>query len=338
MLGVEISSNAAKIIEITGTSERCYIRAVGSKIFPTGAVQGNTIVNIDAVSSCLRQILDSGSFSTREAVMAVPDSKVISKIIPIHESLHKIEIEEMVCLEAQKFLPDASGTVNADFQILGASAENPSFLDVLITVTRAENIQKYLLAASGASLQLKIIDVESCGVERVMQFCGQRQDKMVLVLDIGATFLNFFVMSGGKVIYSQEESSGSNAMIQHLASFYGCSTQETVYRIYQSDCIDEYAQQQIDGFTAKIVAKIQRILQFFLTTGPYQPPDTIVLTGGVARLPGLDHHLQNDTGISVNVLNPFSYMTISDAVDSEQLMYLGPSYMAACGLALRQEL
>ena len=64
--------------------------------------------------------------------------------------------------------------------------------------------------------------------------------------------------------------------------------------------------------------------------------DYIFLAGGGASMPGLSTVVTEHTGFACNVSNPFDGMEIGRSVREQKLTKEAPSYLTACGLAMRR--
>ena len=60
------------------------------------------------------------------------------------------------------------------------------------------------------------------------------------------------------------------------------------------------------------------------------------LAGGTATLPGLKERVTDLTGFASMVVNPFEGMKTGSAVRESRLRREAPSYLTACGLAMRR--
>jgi type IV pilus assembly protein PilM len=81
---------------------------------------------------------------------------------------------------------------------------------------------------------------------------------------------------------------------------------------------------------------ITRALQFFFSASTqYQSIDHIILSGGCASIDGVAAMLEEETGTSTSVANPFSDMVLGPKVKIQALSNDAPSMMIACGLAMR---
>jgi type IV pilus assembly protein PilM len=80
---------------------------------------------------------------------------------------------------------------------------------------------------------------------------------------------------------------------------------------------------------------VTRALQFFFSSSHYSDVNHIVLAGGVSSLPGLSDVVEERSGASTIVANPFANMSVSSRVNTTALTADAPSLMIACGLAMR---
>ena len=62
----------------------------------------------------------------------------------------------------------------------------------------------------------------------------------------------------------------------------------------------------------------------------------IRFAGGTATLPGLKDRVTELTGFASMVVNPFENMKLGSAVRESKLRREAPSYLTACGLAMRR--
>ena len=89
-------------------------------------------------------------------------------------------------------------------------------------------------------------------------------------------------------------------------------------------------------FVDSLSQEIGRALQYFFTSTPHHKVHYVMLSGGSATLPGLKERVTEFTGFASQVVNPFEGMKIGSAVRESKLRREAPSYLTACGLAMRR--
>lgn len=340
ILGIDITSTAVKVLEISGQEDTFVVENYGREVLPANAMDGNTIKDVDAVSQCIKKVIDRLHTPCKQAALAVPDSSIISKVIQINEGLNDEEMEELIVTEADKYIPYPIDEINLDFEILGHSEKNPSMLDVLIVASRAENVNQRVETAVHAGLEVVVIDVESHAVERAAQqlakdLSASGQDKTIAIIDIGACYTHLFVLQGMKLVYSREEKFGGKQLIDSIAEYYAMSLEQAALAKDNGELPADYEEKVLDPFKENILLQIKRTLQFFYSTSQDGEVDHILLSGGLAKLPGLVALIQERLGMSTTIANPFSYMTPGKIVNLDSIKHDAPALMVACGLALR---
>jgi Tfp pilus assembly PilM family ATPase len=85
----------------------------------------------------------------------------------------------------------------------------------------------------------------------------------------------------------------------------------------------------------ELVQELGRALQFFFNSTQYNKVNQVLLAGGSALLPGLALAVANQVQVPCTVVNPFEGMSVGARVDRSRVLQDAPSYLGACGLALR---
>ncbi len=304
ILGVDISSTAVRILELSSTGSQVTVSAYGCSELPDKAMVGHAIQNKDQVACCIKKILNTSSFSSKQAACAIPDALVISKIIQMNHDVTHRDIEALVITEAEQAIPYPIHDINLDFNVLGPSAKKAAMLDVLMVATRAEHVQQRMAVLTLAGLEPALVDVESYAVERAAPFMlvglpMNLDKKNILILDIGDEYTHLFVLQGMRLV------------------------------LFHEVCLD--ARQLTHPIHESMLLPFQRAVHFFFITEQVAV-DYILLAGRSAMLPGLSDRLQALLNIPTGVVNPFRHPNTV----SNQFIEDAPMLMKAWGLSLPQ--
>ena len=340
LVGVDISSTAVKVLELSQTGSRYRVESYGVAPVPLDAIVENDIKNIDAVGNAISLAVSRARIHSKSAALAVPSSSVITQILLLDVFLSDAEIEAQVMLEAGQFIPYPLNEVSLDFTVLGASAADASKIEVLVAATRTENIDIRLEVIARGGLEASIIDVESFSVEAAIrlntaQLPDNGVNKVIAVIDFGATMTTLTVLSNLRTIYSREEVFGGRQLTEAIQRRYNLSFEEAGRAKKMGGLPESYTTEVLDPFRKSLVPLIRRSLEFFFSAGEYQHIDHIVLAGGGAHISGLDDMINERLGIECSLTNPFVHMSIASAVDIAKLRDDTPGLLVCCGLALR---
>ncbi|HEB97357.1 MAG TPA: pilus assembly protein PilM [Sedimenticola thiotaurini] len=344
MLGLDISSTAVKLLELsmnTGRAGTRYrVEAYGVEPLPPNSVVEKNIADVEAVGQAIRKVVKRSGTRAKRAAVAVSGSAVITKIITMPASLSDNEMENQIQLEADQYIPYPLEEVNIDFEVLGPSEKNPEMVDVLLAASRSENVDDRVAALEIAGLTTAVVDVEAYATENAFsliqdQIPDYNDDFAVAVADIGATITTLNVLHNGKVIYTREQNFGGRQLTEEIQRRYGLSHEEAGMAKRQGGLPDNYVPEVLDPFREAMAQQVSRSLQFFFSSSAYNNVDYIVLAGGSSSIPGVSELLEQKMGTPAMVANPFANMSVSSAVKPQSLSNDAPALMIACGLALR---
>lgn len=341
ILGIDISTSSVKIIELSAHADGTFcIDGYGANELPENAIERAIVKDIGAVADTIKRIVSMYHLTAKVAVISVPDSSTISKIIQISEGLSDSDIEELVFMEADKYIPYPIDEVNIDFSVLGTSSKNAALQDLLIVASRAEIVNSRVEAVRLAGMDVKVVDVDSYVVERAAQllkttFPANGANKVIAIIDVGAIYSHLYVLQNMKVIYSRDEEFGGNQLIEAIIQQYGMTREAAIEALETKSLPDDFNSAVLLPYLDKFLLQVKRALQFFYSTSQYSFVDHIVVTGGIAKHPEIEQLLEKQIKISTSIGNVLSEMMFASQQLKERLLPEAPSLLMATGLAIR---
>ncbi|MCL2162652.1 MAG: pilus assembly protein PilM [Betaproteobacteria bacterium] len=341
LAGLDISSSSVKLLELT-SGDRGALRVERYVIepLPTDAVVDGNIANFDAVAEVLRRALRRFGSGVRNVAVALPASAVFAKKITLPAGLRELDMEIQVESEAAQIIPFALDEVNLDFQVIGP-AGSPDEVEVLVAASRKEQIEDRVGVAESCGLKVTVVDVESLALEAACelvtrQLPGAGTNKLVGLVDIGASVMNFIVLRNGQKVYAREQAFGGQQLTKDISRQYGISLDEAETAKRTENMPGDYVDTVLKPFMEILALEVSRALQFFFTSTQYNAIDYLALAGGCAAIPDLADVVGKRAQVKTFIANPFSAMTVQAKRDSKKLLTDAPSLMVACGLALRR--
>jgi type IV pilus assembly protein PilM len=341
LLGIDISSTAVKLLQLSKPDDCYRVEHYGIKALPVGAMNEKNIINEQAVGSTVKKLLDNCQTKLRKAAISVSGSAVITKVIEIDAGLNDHEMENQIKVEADQYIPYPLEEVHLDFEVMEPVAQRPDKVHVLLAACRSENVELRIGALGMAGITTEVVDIEAYAVERVVALLNRVNnvdsiDQRVAVIDIGATTTQLNVIQNGRSIYLTEQVFGGKQLSEEIQQHYGLSFAEAGLAKEQGGLPDDYEQQVLLPFKEAIVQQINRSLQFFFSSTHFDKVDNILLAGCTAIIPGLTALIEDKMGITTVVANPFANMSINPEINCPQILSdKAPSFVVACGLALR---
>lgn len=342
MIGLDISSSSVKLVELSQSKNGEFVlERFATESFEKGWITDGQIEKFDEVADAVRRVVARSGSKTRDAVLAMPQSAVITKKIMLPAGLRDEELELQVEAEANQYIPFSLDEVSLDFCVIGPSPTSVGDVEVLIAASRKDRVQDRQGLAEAAGLRPVILDVESHASRMAMgRLIGNLpsggKDALVALFEIGADTTSLKVLRDDEMLYDRDQAFGGSQLTQNISRQYGFSFEEAEQKKLANDLPDDYEAGVLNPFVDSLSQEIGRALQYFFTSTPHHKVHYVMLAGGTATLPGLKERVTDLTGFACMVVNPFENMVLGAAVREQKLRREAPAYLTACGLAMRR--
>lgn len=340
VLGIDISTAAVKLLELSRAGARYRVESYAVAPLPQDAVIDKNIANVNIIADAIKTALKQSGSKLKQASVAVAGSAVMIKVITMPASLTDDEMEEQIMVEADQYVPYSLDEVNFDFEVQRRNEANPEMVDVLLAASRKENVDDRVEALTKAGLKARIVDVESFATENAFALLSDQlpdplEGQTIAIADIGATMATLNILHDFRTVYTREQGFGGKQLTEEIQRRYGLSYEEAGLAKRHGGLPDNYTSDVLDPFKRAMVQQIQRSLQFFVSSSANRGIDSVILAGGCASIPGIKKLVEQSLGVPVYVANPFVNMALSNKVKPQTLSNDAPAMMIACGLALR---
>ncbi len=342
VIGLDISSSSVKLVELgQSPSGEFVLERFGAEPFEKGWITDGQIEKFDEVADAVRKVVAKSGTKTRHVAMAMPQSAVITKKIMLPAGLREEEMELQVESEANQYIPFSLDEVSLDFSVIGPSSSSAGDVEVLIAASRKDRVQDRQGLAEAAGLKPVVLDIESHASRLAMSrivagLPNEGRDALVALFEIGADTTSLKVLRDEDMLYDRDQAFGGAQLTQLISRQYGFSFEEAEQKKLAGDLPEDYDSAILAPFVDSLSQEIGRALQYFFTSTPHHKVHYVMLAGGTATLPGLKDRVTDLTGFASMVVNPFEGMQLGSAVRESRVRREAPSYLTACGLAMRR--
>ncbi len=338
LAGLDISTSGVRLVELADAGKgELRLERYAAEPLPRGAVVDGNIENIDQVADAVRRVWKKSGTKAKQVALGMPPAAVITKKIILPAGLSEDQLEVQVESEASQYIPFALDEVSLDFDVIGAAANSPDDMEVMLAAARREKVEDRVAIAEAAGLTATVMDIESYAARAALdRVAGASPERIVALFQIGAQATHVSMLQGGETIYEREQPFGGNQLTQDIVRAYGLSFEDAEARKKSGDLAENYQADLLTPFLENAALEVTRAIQFFYTSTPYTRIDQLYLAGGCALIPGLVEMIGSRTRIPCSVVTPFEGMQLGPQVREQQLRLDGPGYLVACGLALRR--
>jgi len=218
MIGLDISSSSVKLVELSQAANgEMVLERFASESFEKGWITDGQIEKFDEVADAVRRVVARSGCKTRDAVLAMPQSAVITKKIMLPAGLRDEELEIQVEAEANQYIPFSLDEVSLDFCVIGPSPTSVGDVEVLIAASRKDRVQDRQGLAEAAGLRPVILDIESHASRMAMgrliaNLPGSGKDALVALFEIGADTTSLKVLRDDEMLYDRDQAFGGSQL------------------------------------------------------------------------------------------------------------------------------
>ena len=342
LVGLDVSASSIKLVELSQdragefTLERCAIEPL-----ERGWINEGNFEKFDEVVEAARRLIKKSGTKAKHVAMALSASVVISKKLILPGGLSEREMEAQVEMEASQYIPFSLDEVSLDFCVIGPSASAAGDVEVMIAASRKEKVEDRQGLAEAMGLTPMVMDVESYAARlaagrALERLPGGGANAVVALFEVGGLTSTMQVLRDDELLYERDQVFGGAQLTQLLTRQYGFTAEEAEAKKRAGELPEDYADVVLGPFVETLAQEVERALKFFFTSTPHNRVDLILLAGGSASLHGLTEVITEHTGCPCQVLNPFDGMALGRAVREQKMLREAPSYLTACGLAMRR--
>nr|WP_245392741.1 type IV pilus assembly protein PilM [Salinicola halimionae] len=339
---MDITSATVKLLELGRHAGGLRIDSYAVRPLREGAVVERRIRDKSEIVDALQRAVEHAQLRSRRAVVALPNSAAITRVLSFPASLSDDDIEARIQMESDKHIPFPLNEVAFDFQRLGRHPRYDDQQEVMLVACRLQDIDTLTSTLDAVGLEVVAVDVEGFALERVCRALQAPQDEeeegeesSTALIDIGANLCAFHMLKGGRIVYSRDTLCGGRQLTDAISRHYGMSFDEAGRAKRRGGLPDDYRQAVLLPFIDTLIQHIGRSLQLYYTSAGQQQVRRLILAGGSSALPGFAERLRAQSGLEATLANPFTYMRIDPRLDVGALAADAPAMLTACGLAMR---
>ncbi len=346
LVGLDIGSSCVKVCELQavgkGSSQRFRLQKLGVAPVPHDAIVDGDIMDSNAVSTAIRQVLAEQKIKARDVAISVSGQQVMVKKVTF-PLMSPAELAESVRWEAESFFPAGQGldSYALDFAVIEERPGDGN-MDVVLVACRKDKMEAYLTCVAQAGARPLTVDVDVFALQNAYEASASpgARDEVVALVNIGANFTNITMLVGSKSVFWRDISWGGHRFTDKLMEDWGVS-REGAEALKQGQAAEgrtgEEVEPSLSAISDSFADELGRTIDFFRSSFKVDRLDRVLLSGGSSKVQGLADILGDRLRVSVDRFNPFQLIEMDDrSVDPAAVREIGSSAAIAVGLALRQ--
>jgi type IV pilus assembly protein PilM len=337
IVGLDIGSNAIKLLELKGTKKGYQLKNIGEAILPRQSIVNKVISDPDAVAEALSTLVDDLMIKTKNVAISISGHSVIIKKVSM-PSMSDDELKESIPWELEQYIPQSIQDVDYDYQVVPGETPEGN-IDVLIVAAKKDVTNSYISIVNDVGLNPVIVDVDVFALENMYEINYAESEGLLALVNIGASVTNINILKDGVSVFTRDITVGGNQFTEWIMKEFDVEYEEAEsmkFTLLSGDSNPQLERISQD-FIDLICGEIKRTLEFFSSTLWKGKIETIMLGGGSSKVPGLKEALADVTESATEMINPFRIIDYDTGdFDADYLEDLAPKMGVVMGLALRK--
>lgn len=351
VIGIDIGSSSIKVVQISRKNGHAVLETYGELALGpyTGKGVGestnlSTEKIIEAVADILKE--KEVNITTKSCGLAIPFSSSLMAVIDMPLATKK-QLEQMVPIEARKYVPVPISEVNLDWYIIPKDKNSEPLQDNDTTVVGSQKIEVFIVALHNDTMNRYKTIVAKTGLEAsffeieifsTIRSILDEEIAPIMIVDMGASSTKLYIVEKGILRSSHMIDRGSHNITDELSKSLGISLEDAEYLKREKGLIGEtngIALKDVATFTLNYIFSEASHVVMAYQKKYNKNVAKIVLVGGGSALKGVVDVAKNIFQTEVVAGDPFSKV-VAPAFLEKVLKDTGPEFAVAVGVALRK--
>jgi type IV pilus assembly protein PilM len=339
VVGLDIGTDHIRAAQLKPSGSGYSLSTYGTAEMPLGAVVEGEIVDVEAVSSAIRELWRRTGLRAKDVCVGVSNQKVVVRLIDL-PFMERAELQGAIQYQAQDYIPIPVEEAILDFQIIGdyMTPADEHMMEVLLVAAQKDMITSVVSAVEGAGLRVAQIDVTAFALVRSLLgitpgFLPDEAEasEAVGIVQITSGLTNIAVVEKGIPRFVRVSSLAGNQFTQAIANVLNLTFDEAEALKVRAglpnpdgvpnpeaaaDQRIQVAQEALDREAGKFVAEVRRSLDYYLTQATQvRTIKRIYITGSGAMLRNLPHYLERGLQTPVILGDPLARVSASGSAE-----------------------
>lgn len=311
--GLDLSDRSIKIAKLSKRGAGFVLENFGKLALEEGLINDGAIVSEKRLAAMIIKSigkLKSGKIPSKYVSCSLPEQKSFLRVIQLPQ-VEEGEIEDAIRWEIEANIPMKLSDVYFDWQIIPALHKKVSHFDILVSSAPRDLVDSYTKLLIKAGLKPLSLEPESLAIARCLIKSGI-SEKPVLIVDLGQTHTSFIIYAGYGIRFSSSTPISGNMITEGIMrnSKISLEKAEHLKREVGFDQNNGEVFEVIAPILTDLKEQIEKYLDFYSEHEAHIHDgklgiSKILLSGGGARLKGLDKYLGSVLKLPVSIADPF---------------------------------
>lgn len=333
---LDIGTNSMRIVQLSGGSQRGWtlLKYAYVPVSPQ-LIQDSSDLGRRRLGEAIMSAVEQADIKTKNVALGLSASKTFTSIVET-ETLPEKELRKSFKYEMDKYIPMPLSEAKADFVVLGASPNDPTKTEILVSSAAKEYVESTMEMIERTGLNIIAMEPEPLAMARALNTPGAIDANMIV--DFGEESTDLVIMYKDKPRLVRSIPGGLNAFVNTLSASLGNDVKQSKKYLLESGLnMEQSNSQAIDVLGAQLeayAAELTKSIRFFQTKYLGAKVGGIILSNYASMIPAFPEYIETKTGVSVVKGDPWQFVRMS-AEQQKALAEVSNEFAVAVGLSER---
>lgn len=344
-VGLDLGHYSIKAVQIERHAQGWKITRAAQCPTPQGAIREGVVSDPETVAGAIKQLMKMAGITAKHAVISVQGGSVVVRSVRIPRMNEQV-LRRSIKYEAGRYVPTSVEDSYVEFEIIGLVDD--AQMEILIVAAPNNLVDSRVQACSLAGLEVEVVDVGPFAAYRSLMETNDTRTwgaETFALIDMGSATTSVSVVTNGVFAMTRTVQNGAANLTEALRTFFDLTPEDAEQGKAQLDIAELLEEKPRENpplrvlhpYIDEIVREVRRSINYYesqqVDGQTPAPVSTIVITGGGARLNGLDKYLADKLGLDVVTSGVFDNPRVSNETPND--FGTGAELAVASGLAMR---
>ena len=309
---------------------------------PEGSVIDGAIINILALESVIKRIIEENDINIKDAICTTNSSSIINREIYI-PNVDKSEMDTVIKFEIQEYLPINLNNYIVQYIELGEEeVDGKEKIKVNVIAYPEKVARTYCEFIKNLGLKPYALDTTFNSLNKIVKVSKEINEyeyndgDTLAFIDIGAASVNVNIYKDEKLDFTRLLKFGGNEIDEALKN--KCNISQNAFErvkfqeVNLIDLEEEGPSAVVRDIIEKWTSEIDRIFKFYKSRDIGNKIDRIFIYGGISKTKGIESYLSGRFATKVRRIKELSNVYFEDNRDGEASI---EKYVNAIGALIR---
>lgn len=337
--GLDIGASTIKVVELNLDKTGITLNASIISPTPPKGMLSESPVDEEEMAQAIKKTVTDAGITEKRVNIALPENQVYTKVVEM-PYLSDRELSSAIYWEAEQYIPIPLANISLSWSVIKKPLKpNPSEkMEVLMVGAPTLIVKKYQKIIEMAGFSINNMETEILSTVRALT-SGTNNSIAIptIIVNIGSVSTSLAIVVGSTLTFTYSMPVGGAAINRAISADFGFShlQAEEYKRTYgiSNGPLGQRIGKVTEPIISSILSEIKKAIVFYSQKYKDSKVSQIIISGGTAKLRGIDVFFAQNCGIQTIIANPWKVLSSQEL--PKEILDNAPDYSIAVGLGLK---